>query len=182
MAQDREGDMESFQDQLLAVWREVCRHLDIRESASNLTRLLASELPIANILVRRFEPTERNLETVAIGRVNSSTKEFEPLTHFSTGWSRIQAWGKSTELEHSSGVPRDGIAAHVVPQDLTGEVLIGPLRVAERPSGALLLQAKAGERFQNRHRRMLAALLEPFSLALENDRRLHDLATLRRSC
>ncbi|MFM2095030.1 MAG: Formate hydrogenlyase transcriptional activator [Planctomycetota bacterium] len=163
----------------MAIWRVVCWHLEIRESASNLHPLLAEELPLAAIVLRRFDGTERTLETVAVGKREHAQEEANPVTTIGPAWNRIQHWAKSGQIEDSPEVPRSGIAAQVIPDNFVGHVLAGPLQIGDRPNGVVLLQAKRNERFQAGHRKVLSLLLEPFSLALENDRRLHELATLR---
>jgi transcriptional regulator with GAF, ATPase, and Fis domain len=67
----------------------------------------------------------------------------------------------------------------LVPAGVSGEVLAGPLSGIDGFAGALVFVAPRGTSFESRHQELAAALLEPFSAALENDRRLHELATLR---
>ena len=50
---------------LAAVWREVCRHLDIEESARGLLPLLSERLPVEHLLVRRWDAERSRLDTVA---------------------------------------------------------------------------------------------------------------------
>jgi transcriptional regulator with GAF, ATPase, and Fis domain len=57
--------------------------------------------------------------------------------------------------------------------------MIGVLWSEDSPSGALVMRASVGCAFDDAHERMLEELLEPFAAALENDRRLHELAALR---
>jgi transcriptional regulator with GAF, ATPase, and Fis domain len=47
------------------------------------------------------------------------------------------------------------------------------------PKGALLLIAQGDREFEDSHLEMLESLREPFSVALENDQRLHEMARLR---
>jgi transcriptional regulator with GAF, ATPase, and Fis domain len=60
-----------------------------------------------------------------------------------------------------------------------GEVLVGPLGPADNPTGVLILAAASGQSFGPTHRQMLQLLLEPLSIALENDHRLREMAALR---
>jgi transcriptional regulator with GAF, ATPase, and Fis domain len=63
----------------------------------------------------------------------------------------------------------------------TGEhdIRVAPLSSRAEAVGALVVTARAGERFLEKHQQMLASLQEPLAVALENDRRLHELAALR---
>jgi transcriptional regulator with GAF, ATPase, and Fis domain len=80
---------------------------------------------------------------------------------------------------HGHRAKRSGELAVLVPPEIEGEVLAGPLHRADGFSGALVLVAPHMKTFHDRHSEMAQALLDPFSAALENDRRLHELATLR---
>ena len=55
-----------------------------------------------------------------------------------------------------------------------------PLLAADRgPTGILIFAARANHSFNKEHRQLFESLLDPFSAALENDRRLRELITLR---
>jgi transcriptional regulator with GAF, ATPase, and Fis domain len=172
--------MERFRDVLLDVWREVCRHIEIHESAGTLAAMLAHHLPLAFLLVRRLDGQHQTLETVAVGQPVAGPLDANvrtPLT--SAKQRRLVAWAASGEVLHGQRMKRSGDLAVLVPPELEGEVLAGPLVGPEGPSGALVLVAEHLKTFQPAHLQMAAALLEPFSAALENDRRLHELAALR---
>ena len=62
---------------------------------------------------------------------------------------------------------------------MTGEVLAGPLNTEAGPAGALVAIACAAEFVSSEHEELLEVLLEPFTVALENDRRLRELTALR---
>ena len=62
------GDgLERFGNVLLDIWREACQHIEIQESTANIAELLARELPLAALLVRRFDPPHLAIDTVGIG-------------------------------------------------------------------------------------------------------------------
>jgi hydrogenase-4 transcriptional activator len=65
--------------------------------------------------------------------------------------------------------------------DEGGEIRAAPLRSRGEATGALIISAHPGQRFTQRHEQMLEMLQEPFAVALENDRRLHEMAALRES-
>jgi transcriptional regulator with GAF, ATPase, and Fis domain len=58
-------------------------------------------------------------------------------------------------------------------------LLVGPLSVTSGPIGVVILVAREPHKFAPRHVQMLERLLEPFTVWLENDRRLRELSTLR---
>jgi transcriptional regulator with GAF, ATPase, and Fis domain len=173
--------MERFQAVLLDVWREAARHIEIHESTANIAPLLAQHLPLAALLVRRFVSEQHALVTVGVGQPRQET--FHPLakTTVTPGrWKRLIAWAGSGKVLHAPWVERSGELALVAPEEIEGEVLAGPLLADDdKPVGVLVLVAEHMKTFKPAHEQMLAALLEPFSVALENDRRLHELAALR---
>ncbi len=69
--------------------------------------------------------------------------------------------------------------AQVLPPELEGDVLAAPLIFDQAPIGVLVLVAKHLKTFKEEHESVFEVLREAMSAALENDRRLHELATLR---
>jgi hydrogenase-4 transcriptional activator len=172
--------LERFRSLLLDVWREVCRHIEIHESAGNIAAMLAEHLPLAAILVRRLDAQSQWLDTVAIGKPSTEVlyaSQRTPLTDAKQR--RLLAWAMKGEILHGQRAKRSGDLAALVPPEIEGEVLVGPLRSGDGPSGALIFVAPHLKMYNERHLEMAQTLLEPFSAALENDRRLHELATLR---
>ncbi|HMC10172.1 MAG TPA: sigma-54 dependent transcriptional regulator, partial [Pirellulaceae bacterium] len=172
--------MERFQPVLLNVWREAGRHIEIRESAANIAKLLVEHLPLAYLLVRRMDGMHSALETITVGQVDSSplppmAKTLLP----SARWKRLMAWGREGTVLHGPSGAKGGDLATIVPADVEGEVLAGPLQGPDKPAGVLVLVAAAKKSFRPVHIQMVEALLDPFSAALENDRRLAELAALR---
>ncbi len=65
------------------------------------------------------------------------------------------------------------------PELANEEVILGPLVLGDRLAGVLLLIADPMRTFQPHHLDVLQVLLEPFSVALENDHRMRELTALR---
>jgi transcriptional regulator with GAF, ATPase, and Fis domain len=172
--------LERFRDVLLDVWREACRHIEICESASNIAALLAREFPLACLLVRRLEVQHQCLETVAVGQPVPGpfyAAARTPLTPAKQ--KRLIAWANEGQMVRGDRAKRSGDLAVLVPPEIEGEVVAGPLVGPEGPAGALILVAEHMKALKPVHLQIAAALLEPFSAALENDRRLHELNALR---
>jgi transcriptional regulator with GAF, ATPase, and Fis domain len=66
----------------------------------------------------------------------------------------------------------------LLPAELQGEILAGPLNTVEGPAGVLVFVARSRS-FTADHEELARALLEPFTVAMENDRRLRELNSLR---
>ena len=67
----------------------------------------------------------------------------------------------------------------LLPPGLEGAILAGPLNSEEGPVGALILVAESAAAFTNEDADLIGDLLEPFTVAMENDRRVRELTSLR---
>ncbi len=167
---------------LLRVWREACRHIEITEFTNIIAVLLAEHLPLRRVIVRRANLGQSCVETVAVAMTGKATAP--PRTPSRADLTAAQsrcfvAWCAEGAVLHAGRrrVPDD--LAWIIPGDVRADVLLGPLRESEGPVGVLLLEAREGEQFLERHLHLMKSLLEPFAAALENDRRLHEMTRLR---
>jgi transcriptional regulator with GAF, ATPase, and Fis domain len=173
--------MQKFQGLLLGVWQEACRHIEITESAATVARMLQQTMPLQCLLVRRLDISHSAIETIAWGAPGEN--HFLPpsarteLT--ASKLKRLLEWASKGDLIHSQGVRRISEIALVTPDEIQGDVLLGPLMNPEGPAGVLVLVSESNRHFRPEHLALTQALIEPFSVALENDRRLHELAALR---
>lgn len=171
--------MEKFNEVLLGVWREACRHIEIHDSAARIAPLLARHLPLSYLLVRWFDEQHQSINTVADGKPRGSQSAAGQSISKPERWKRLLAWARHDEILEGDARSRSGELAALVPAGIDGQVLVGPLTANESPLGALALVAERGASFQKTHKQMFRLLLEPFSVALENDLRLQELAALR---
>src|SRR2546423_14200330 len=110
--------VERFSAVLLDVWREAGRHIEIRESASNIARLLAEHLPLAHLLVRRLDATHHALETIAVGQVeNGPSPPLGKTLLTSTRVKRLIAWGREGTVLHAAAGAKSGDLATIVPAE-----------------------------------------------------------------
>ncbi len=170
--------MEGFLPILLEVWREAGRHIELDESLERIASILAERLPLDSVLVRRLDPGRNGVDTVAARTCRPGAKlprrasndlspqELEALVQ----------WAQAGSVEPVSAKALSRRLPGLLPPDLAGDLLVGPLRNDAGLSGFLILVARAPRRFEPLHVPMAQALLEPFAAALENDRRLRMLA------
>ncbi|MBL8840560.1 MAG: sigma-54-dependent Fis family transcriptional regulator [Planctomycetes bacterium] len=167
---------------LLDVWREVGRHIELDDSLQNLAPIVAQTLPVARLVVRRLDVAARRLDALAAGgeplAAGAARRDLDPAEV-----ARLQAWLASGELLLFE-LPRDAAgprAALACPPGLRGTVLVGPLpgSLAEGDGGAGGLLLLEGPPELAERANVVQLLLEPFAVALRNDRRLHELARLR---
>lgn len=171
--------MQRFRKVLLEVWREACRHIEIAESNLAIATMLKAQLPLEQVIVRRIEREPFSLVTVAAAPVSQAQPTTEQRTQFSRQDSgRLARWCTSGRVLRR---PQrlTGTLGLVLPSGIDTDVLAAPLVGPTGPEGVLLLVAPQDHEFDDEHLQLLELLREPFSVALENDRRLHELAKLR---
>lgn len=183
--------MQEFSEIVLDVWREVCRHIEIGEAAANIAQMLVRHMPIGEVLVRHIDPERGHVDTLATGlsgaeewqakaRTECSAQQMTGLAAWCAGGQVIhRAAARGTVTRAADEAVRRAALPVVFPEGICEEVLAGPLKGHSGLVGALLLVARPGCLFAPVHREMMDILLEPFSVALENDHRLREMAALR---
>jgi transcriptional regulator with GAF, ATPase, and Fis domain len=164
----------------LDVWQEVCRHIEIGESAGRIAPLLVRHLPVEWVLVRQIDLTHSWVETLAAGTAGPARSSFPPRTPCDAhALEHLLVWCKGDKtIRAPAAVVRERLPG-LIPAGIEGDVLAGPLNTADGPAGLLVLLAAAGGSFRPADEGLLRALLEPFAVALENDRRLREMSALR---
>src|SRR5207248_2039900 len=171
----------NVRDLLLAVWREACRHIEIRQSTGTIARLLADWMPIDALLVYELDVRRSRLETVAVGSPRQrASLESGARECSSAEAARLLAWCRRGEVAHRVERASSGDDwAPCVPKGAHAEALIGPLESQHGPQGVLVVLARPEARFETRHAELVRTLLDPLAVALENHHRLHELTALR---
>lgn len=165
---------------MLDVWREACRHIEIAESTETIARVIAPHMPAHSIMVRRFDPATTVIETVATASSAPTDTTFARRAECPAGVvAPLSAWALSGELLSNRDTARAELLRVLVPKSVRGQFLCGPLRGHELTFGMLILIGSRGAKFDAEHVQLARMLLEPFAAAMENDRRLHELKTLR---
>ena len=173
--------MEKFQTVLLSVWQEACRHIEIGDSTRTISAILAQHMPIHQILVRRIDCQHGCVETVAVGLPISEHRQPDARTECSPSQlKKLLSWcRRGAVTKRGRQTPLSAELATIVPAGTEGDVLAGPLGVRDDHLGVLVLVSPPKRAFTTRHVNLMQVLLEPFSVALDNDRRLREMATFR---
>ncbi|MFO0840532.1 MAG: sigma 54-interacting transcriptional regulator [Phycisphaerae bacterium] len=160
---------------LLRVWREACKHIEIHESTASIAPLVLEHAPIERVIVRRLDVARAQLETVG----SSTDGPAPPRTHLDAAQlQRVLAWCHRGRLLRRG--PRGPRELQVLFPDVPDvDIVAVPLLSSESSAGVLLAVARPGVAFRDAHLELIAALGDPFSAALENDRRLHEVNALR---
>ena len=175
--------MEEFRTLLLEVWREACRHTDIATSTATIAGLVSGRMPVDHVGVLAFDWNRARIQQRAGGLGDGGRPAAVDRTLTEGEKASLLAWAVSRRPLHRRAVA--GTAADAALCDLLlplrtdANWMAGVLWNEDAATGALVLRARPGAVFDGAHERMLEALLEPFAAALDNDRRLHELAALR---
>jgi formate hydrogenlyase transcriptional activator len=173
--------MDEFQAALLSVWREACRHIDITQSTANIAAMLVELMPLEQVMVRRLDLKRSSLETVAVGLKSPGTLHPHVRTICSADQLEclLNWFARGEMIRISPGATSAGQWEFMMPSGFEGDILVGPLGNAQAPAGILALCAGPRRSFTQQHTALVERLLEPFSIALENDHRLGEMAALR---
>jgi formate hydrogenlyase transcriptional activator len=173
--------MEQSTTLMLNVWRIASRHTEIAIATTDITRLLGQWMPLGQMLVRRIDPERACIETVGSGPADLAARSLGDRSDCSPAHvPRLLAWCRRGKvMRWPQGGRTDQALAAAIPAGLEGEWCVGPLASEPETYGMVLLCAAPGQQFAALHEQMLQSLLEPCTVALENDRRLRELTTLR---
>ena len=165
---------------LAQLWREVSLHLELSESARRIAPMLAEQLPVDRLIVRKLERDPVRLTTVA----SASAQPEETSDSFATRTDCEPGLTKElvTQLSSDSALVLHAnrtLWSSLVPQGLHGNVIALPLAAAGRPLGVALLIADSSKGLSEQHLAAAQQLVEPLRVAFENDRRLNELARMR---
>jgi transcriptional regulator with GAF, ATPase, and Fis domain len=164
---------------LLDVWREACRHIQIHESAATIAALLARHMPLDKVRVLRLDAGARCLLTVAAAPPLADNDAEKRRTYTPAELKQIIHWCGSGRVLRRGKKRVSGVLSLVLPPHTSADAVAVPLAHPGVPLGLVLVMAREGRPFDDVHEQMMQALSEPFSAALENDRRLQEMAALR---
>jgi transcriptional regulator with GAF, ATPase, and Fis domain len=170
-----------FQPALAGLWREACHHVEIGDFAVTVAKMLVDCMPIGQLLVRRLDELRPSVDTVAVGF--SAPDYLLPDARSECTAAKIAEaieWSQQGKVARR-GAPgwADAPVEVLSPTGLRGDVLIGPLTDSNGSVGVLIVTAADGAAFDAQHAEIMELLLEPFSTALENDRRLREMEAMR---
>lgn len=170
----------------LALWQSVSRHLDIKESVESTSELLAEHLPLASLIVLRFAPEHQRVWAASQWPVPNARVEKQEADLADADWRRLDRWWRQqTALRKAAGQEKVNFIVSIFKllriDSLENDWVLIPLKGEHGSRGALLAIAEGALRLNQQHVAILEATQEPLSVALDNDARLHELATLRQA-
>ncbi len=169
-------------DLMLRIWRETCQHIEITESTLAIARVVHEVMPWVRIVVRQIDRRRGVIETWADTAMSLREEVPSPRTALNANQlRRLDRLWRNQQVHCASAVPsRDETWNWLLPTDVhSSAVMFGRLTASRDFEGVLILIGGPREPLTPEHTRLMEALLEPFSVALENDQRLRELAALR---
>jgi transcriptional regulator with GAF, ATPase, and Fis domain len=169
--------MKQYHELLLAVWREASRHIQIDACLASIGGLLQGQLPIEALALYVFDTQAAQCDRLCFLALSSRLTDPQPVQLDARQVRRLMAWCRTaqpsgwTEGKAPAGIPQgmiDGLGT-------TG--LSIPLVTDHGELGLLLLASAAP--CTDKQLQLAGLLREPLTVALENDRRLHELIALR---
>lgn len=158
----------------LAIWREACQHLDIEESLSRMLPVIGRFLPVDAIAALGIDVATRTLTPLASAGPAIAGVPRSKLALAAGFFDELL----SLVALKKPLVTADPLSFEPLPKSKsTGTIFLGPLTDEEGPVGLVIFHAK--EPLNAVQIGAARSLLEPFAVALANDRRLHELARLR---
>lgn len=159
-------------DLVADVLLEVCRHLELTESATGLLAALSRWLPTTGLVIRRLDADRARLETIATSGLSASLGERTNLP--TPRMAEVEAFLDLGRPMTLSSRAETSLGRSLVPETMEGPVGVIPIGTRAEPRGVAVLAGELGP-----WRPALRGLVEPFAAALRNDARLHELSRHR---
>lgn len=167
---------------MLDVWREVCKHLELREAIELIAPLLRRRMPLAGLVIRRVD-MNRSVAEAAV-----SAWLVDPPRHC---WRPERAqlgdgvpaylfeWASSSDARRLT-FPQDRTAFEIL--GLTpdaGDVIAAVLIEDGHPDSVVALVSERDTVFNDDAVQLAQRLLEPLAAAVANDARIHEMSRMR---
>ena len=173
----------TIQSLRLAVWQTVSRHLDITESTDATAELLAKHAPIESLTLCRLDSEHHRVRVIANWPSDSASQNFSDVQLTDADWRRLDRWLRQREAVHLAS---DADKIHKLCELVQircefDDVWLAPLHGEHGSRGVLRIGSADKKKFSQSHIEILESLQEPLAVALDNEARLHELASLRQA-
>ena len=172
--------MERFSLLLLGIWKEISRHARLEETLPSVAILLREKLTAGALGILRVDVGHRCLH--AIWSDSTPTSPIQASSQRELNEKDLEdllAWGGSGKLLRAGDAPAHERLLELL-QPVSGTDLIaGPLADETGVRGVFVAVAEQGRQFDPDQELLVQVLLEPLTVALQNDRRVAEITTLR---
>jgi hydrogenase-4 transcriptional activator len=173
-------NMNEIKEVMIDIWREACRHIEITESLPLIAELLKQHLPMEQLFIRRYDATNQLLETIAFGLNESSKSPYTIATQCNQAQvGLVSHWHQQGKVARRIDLQNAQLFSTLVPFDDERDVLATPLMNRENGFPTLVFIALPNEAFSDQHISMMRLLIEPLTIALENNDRFWEMVKLK---
>ena len=158
------------------IWREVGRHLELREAIELIAPRIRQRVPLSALIIRRLDLDQLRTDTAAAW-LDESWPEPAVTPIAQHMLPRLFEWSRNAEVRRIAS--DDVLAPLVRPGKPDGDVVAAVLTSGDRPAGLMCVYAYGAARFTAQQLELLASISEPVSVALSNDARLHEMSRMR---
>jgi transcriptional regulator with GAF, ATPase, and Fis domain len=171
-------------DILLQLWREASQHTQIEEFAEFVLPLLQPYLDVLQLTVLRIDVTQKTLSQVCEVPLSRSLDTPVKVTLTKPQLKQWQALSSSMDVwvvtnDDQTDGPTEHFWQSLIPATIHNRCLIGRLAAPHQMQGLLVISLNQETTPTTAQIELMQLLLEPFSIALENDQRLHEINALR---
>lgn len=177
---DTVSPMERHTTLLLAVWREVCKHVELAESLERTFPPIARRVPVERIVIRRLDLARSMLETIASTDASGQTRSEQSRTALQSAEAEdLLAWCRRSQAVRVGPRGAKPASLSAVLPGARQDLIVGSLNGSDGHAALLILVLKPGAVMTQDHISICQSLLDPFTIALENDLRVHEMRSLR---
>ncbi len=170
--------MEPLSDFLLKVWMQVSRHVRIEETLFALDPLLRARFSSDLLGVLRVDMAHQRLQA-AWGSEPSAARAVHQRDLTERQLKDLLAWGRRGNVLRTGQPATDRALLDLLNLVGAADLMAGPLADDDGVHGVFVASATRPQTFDSSHEPLVKALLEPLVVALENDRRVIELSSLR---
>ena len=164
---------------LIDIWREANRHTDIAETIPAITGHIIHRIPLQQILILELDARRHCLETIAKGMPDFSSIIPERISLPADSQKTLLEWASKNQVLAGDLVISSQQKIIQLLQLPETNWMLGPLIHQGSMIGLLIMHIAPKHAITEEYREIAQILLEPFSIALENHCRFHELTILR---
>ena len=172
--------MERYNRILLDVWREACRHIEIADATDRITPLIVRQLPLDQLILRIIDLERGAIDTVAATSRDNSRPTLRLRNDCTPdAIDRLLQWCRRGEIIHQPAEDPARSPPRLGPRGHRRRRLGRSAQYSRRFARCRGSHRACSRSFQPEHEELMKVLVEPFTVAIENDRRLRELKALR---
>ncbi len=163
------------------LWREACRHVELGESLARVAEILAEELPLSLLAVRRLDDDPLRLTTVGLAGSEHDREAAATQTKSEIDGAAGRELRRFLSQPGARVVEEDTprLLRALMPTGAQTSVIAAPLSIAGQPVVIVVLALGLRRKIERAQVDVLSRALPPIAVAYENDLRLHEVTRMR---